>query len=517
MVDRRDFILNSNQGCSFPRLAPAVSIFILFHLLLVCSEYALVTLTSILLLIFNSEMSNGSSFSDGSDAPQVVIASPDPDTHKIPVNYSRGSEGKEVSSLDKEAFARNQPYGPSCYNHYQAGYGNCYNTYSREAQPTHLEFQIPVDRRRICGLRPLWFWIVAVLVVMLLIGATAGAVVGGMMRRQTKGSSPSPSTSSAATAELLGSQLSAVNWTDSTGIQRRAVFYQRNGTLHVSHNAAGEDSKTWAELNIEAQLPAGAVGAMNATPLAASFKSADASKDMSFSAVIYYLDTENNVRDLVSMADDLSTWSKGPLWDVTVAANPMSGLAAAAHMCTKGCLGDRIVVFQGSGGDLFSIHGPSWTEGPTRIVAANIGTPLALTQAAYVNGSNDEPPVEWTAEQTQLRLYYHRAQNIDEYFFNDGTPLAWTPGKTQQSNSFGLQNHFHKARIADRLADGRFRGSGIRSRDGCGPWSRSFALGPKQRRAGGDTEKLWQRRGELREGSDGPVRGQHRRPPSAVH
>ena len=83
---------------------------------------------------------------------------------------------------------------------------------------------------------------------------------------------------------------------------------------------------------------------------------------MSFSAVLYFLDTDNNVRDLVSTAVDLSTWSKGPLWDVIVAANPTSGLAAAAHMCTEGCLGDRIVVFQGSGGDLFSVHGPSWTD-----------------------------------------------------------------------------------------------------------------------------------------------------------
>ncbi|KAG8156574.1 hypothetical protein KVR01_013525 [Diaporthe batatas] len=371
-------------------------------------------------------MSNASSFSDGSDAPQAVFPSPELNTHKIPVNYS---EGKEVSSLDRGAYARNQPYGPSCYNHYKAGYGDCYDNYDRELQPRHVEFLRPTVSRRICGLRPAWFWTTAVLVVLLLIGATAGAVVGGMMRRQIKTSSPSPSTSSAAKAELLGSQLSAVNWTDSTGAQRRAIFYQRNGTLHVSHNAAGVDGKrVWGELDIEAQFPAGAVGAMNATPLAASFKSADAGKDMSFSAALYYLDTENNIRDLVSTADDLSTWSKGPLWGVTVAANPMSGLAAAAHMCAKGCLGDRIVVFQGTGGDLFAVNGPRWTEPPTRIVAANIGTPLALTQAAYVNGSSDDPPVQWTAEQTQLRLYYHRAQNIDEYLFNDKTPLAWTPG-----------------------------------------------------------------------------------------
>ncbi|KAH8787980.1 hypothetical protein F5883DRAFT_707082 [Diaporthe sp. PMI_573] len=369
-------------------------------------------------------MSNGSgSLSDGSDAPQVVLPCPDRYNHKIHVGYS---EDKEVLSSDREAFARNQPYGPSHYNQYNAGYSDRYNIYNRGVQ--HAEYQRPTSNRKICGLRPAWFWTAAVLVVLLLIGATAGAVVGGMMRRQSKTPSPESSTSSTSPTpkpELLGSQLSAVNWTDSAGTQRKAVFYQRNGTLHVSHNGGGNGRGSWTEMNIEDQFPAGAVAAMNATPLAASFTSADADADKFFSAALYYFDKDNNIRDLVSTSDDLAAWSKGPLWDVSVAASAMSGLAAAAHICAEGCLGDRIVVFQGSGGDLFSVHGPDWTDAPTRIVAANIGTPLALTPAAYVNSSSDDPPVDWTAERTQLRLYYHRAQSIDEFFFNDETPLVW--------------------------------------------------------------------------------------------
>ncbi|POS74385.1 hypothetical protein DHEL01_v207221 [Diaporthe helianthi] len=395
-------------------------------------------------------------FGNGSDAPQVVIPSPDPSTQKIPVTYS---EGKEVASLDEAEFARNQPHGPSCYNHYNTGYSEFYTSLGHEAlQPKGVELQRPRDSRRIYGLRPVWFWTVAVLVMLLLIGATAGAVVGGMMRRQTKltTTSDSSSTSSAPAPELLGSQLSAVNWTDSAGVQRKAVFYQRNGTLHVSHNAVySSNGKTaWAELNIESQFSAGAVAAMNATPLAASFKSVDAYKDTSFSAALYYLDTENNVRDLVSTAENLSTWSKGPLWEITVAANPTSGLAVAAHMCAKGCLGDRIVVFQGSGGDLFSVRGPRWTDAPTRIVGANIGTPIALTPAAYVNRSSDDPPVDWAADQTQLRLYYQRAQNIDEFFFNDETLLAWNAGKIRQKQGPALDASF----LTDYLTGSRFVG-----------------------------------------------------------
>lgn len=372
-------------------------------------------------------MFNGSgSLSDGSDAPQVILPSPDRDNHKIPVAYS---EEKQVSSSDTEAFARNQPCDASHYNRYNTGYSDQYNNVGKQ-----YEFEKPTRARRICGLRPAWFWTAAILIVLLLIGATAGAAVGAMMRRQSQTSSPASSTSSAPRAELLGSQLSAVNWTDSTGAQRKAVFYQRNGTLHMSHNGDSGDGKAgWTEMNIESLFPAGEVAAMNATPLAATFMSANAEADSFFSAALYYFDADNNIRDLVSNSDDLSTWSKGPLWDVTVAASAMSGLAAAEHVCKDGCLGDRIVVYQTSNGDLYSVNGPDWSDAPTRIVGANIGTPLALTPVPYVNTSrsDDDPPVEWTAEQTQLRLYYHRAQNIDEFFFNDETPLVWNAGKKQ--------------------------------------------------------------------------------------
>lgn len=264
--------------------------------------------------------------------------------------------------------------------------------------------------------------------MLLLIGATAGGVAGGMIRRQSEIPSPATETSSVPPAELQDSQLSAVNWTDSTGTQRKAVFYQRNGTLHVSRNSVSGGTTGWAELDIEGQFPAGSVAAMNSTPLAASvIGGGNADPDTSFSAALYFIDASNHIRDLVSMADDLATWTKGPLWNASVTASAMSGLAAAAHICAEGCLGDHIIVFQVSGGDLYSVHGPDWSDDPTRIVGANIGTPLALTSAAYVN--NTSGAVEWTAAPTQLRLYYHRDTNIDEFFFNDEAPLGWNAGE----------------------------------------------------------------------------------------
>lgn len=306
-----------------------------------------------------------SSPSQGSDAPEVLVPRPDRDNHKIAVVYS---DEKQVSSWDKEAFARNQPYEPSDY---EARYRN--HSYHGEQQSA---LQIPTGSRRICGLRPAWFWTASVFVMLLLIGATAGGVVGGMMRRQSQKPSPASASSPEPPAELLGSRLSAVNWTDSTGAQRKAVFYQRNGTLHVSRNGGSDGTALWSELNIEGQLPEGAVAAMNATPLAASvLGGANSDSDTSFSAVLYFMDDSHHVRDLVSTTEDLATWSKGPLWNASVVASPMSGLAAAAHVCADGCLGDRIVVFQASGGDLYSVHGPDWSGGPTRIVGANIGTP----------------------------------------------------------------------------------------------------------------------------------------------
>lgn len=375
-------------------------------------------------------MSNGSSsssLSQGSDAPQAFVPRPDLDNHKIPIEYS---DEKQVSGSDTEAFARNQPYGPSYYDRYLRNRPTFGAQFPVSRNPTRTAR----SRRRIYGLQPRWFWTVVVLTVLLLVGATAGAVVGGMMRRQSRAPSSAWSTSSPPPpAELQGSHLSAVNWTDSSGAQRKAVFYQRNGTLHVSRNGVGDGTAAWAELDIGAQFPDGEAAAMNATPLAAIVTggaNANADSEASFSAALYFIDPGNHVRDVVSTADDLATWAKGPLWDASVAASPMSGLAAAEHICMGGCLGDRIVVFQASGGDLYSIHGPDWSDPPTRIVAANIGTPLALTPAPFVNSSSGE--VDWEAEQTQLRLYYHRDASVDEFFFNDETPLEWNPGETDQ-------------------------------------------------------------------------------------
>lgn len=362
-------------------------------------------------------MSNGSgSLDEGSDAPQVLAPSPDRDNHKIPILYS---EEKEVPCWDTEAYSRNQPCVSS---HHNADY----RYIDHDEQQSAL--QSPASSRRICGLRPGWFWTAAVLIVLLLIGATAGGVVAGMMRQQSQKPSSASATSSAPAAELQDSQLSAVNWTDSTGAQRKAVFYQRNGTLHVRHNDGGGDGTAgWTEVNIEDQFSA---GAMNATPLAASvIGGANADADTSFSAALYFIDASNHIRDLVSTAEDLATWAKGPLWNVSITASAMSGLAAAVHVCAEGCLGDRIVVFQVNSGDLYSVHGPDWSDAPTRIVGANIGTPLALTPAAYVNSTSGA--VDWTATPTQLRLYYHRDINIDEFFFNDERPLDWNAGETQ--------------------------------------------------------------------------------------
>lgn len=83
-------------------------------------------------------------------------------------------------------------------------------------------------------------------------------------------------------------------------------------------------------------------------------------------------------------------------------------------------LGDHIVVFQVNGGDLHSVHGPDWSDTPTRIVGANIGTPLALTRAAYVNTSSG---CTTTATPT-----------LTSIFFNDKEPLDWNPGGNQRTS-----------------------------------------------------------------------------------
>ncbi|KAK7966032.1 uncharacterized protein PG986_000309 [Apiospora aurea] len=276
------------------------------------------------------------------------------------------------------------------------------------------------QKRTRCGLSPIVFWALIVAIILLVLGAVVGGIAAAVVRRDPK-----------LPSENGPSQLSAVNWTDSSNQQRKTVFYQRNGKLWLSQKDASSES--WTDLDIESRLSPPATGGdavklnpKKGTPLAAVVAPAPAGGHAAI--YLYYLDTGNNIRDIRTTSSDdtaTSTWTPGDLWEtVALSAAPNTDLTALAHYCPVGCLNQNMVVFQITEGSLYWADGRNWSN-RSRIVSANAATRLAM----YPSLRKDESTGKMDpTRRSEARLYYHRDGRIDEFIFNEKEKFGWIPG-----------------------------------------------------------------------------------------
>ncbi|KAK8855273.1 hypothetical protein PGQ11_011185 [Apiospora arundinis] len=301
---------------------------------------------------------------------------------------------------------------------------------------------LPGYKRPRCGLSPLTFWALAVILNLVVLGAIGGGIAAAVLRRDYKSenaninSIPDPADGAGPPPQ---SQLSAVNWTDASNKDHKTVFYQRDGKLWLSQWDAG--SVNWTHLDIESRLSPPAAGkeavALNPrtnTPLASVVAPAAADGGGGGHPVIYlyYLDAGNTIRDIRTTGDGTAsnaiTWAPGDLWSKTAApltATANTGLAALAHYCATGCLNQNLVVFQDRG-SLFWADGRNWSNA-TRNLSALSATSLAMFPAPFRDASSGKQD---DSRRTQARLMYHRDGRIDEYIFNDKVAFGWNPGTT---------------------------------------------------------------------------------------
>lgn len=279
-----------------------------------------------------------------------------------------------------------------------------------------------LDRRR-CGMSPRRFWGMVLGIGFLLAAAIAGGIVGGLFgnRSQTETSSleimgssdmPSPDVPIDPT---VTSQLSAVSWigTGASGcICCRALFYQQNGTLLMSRTVGNG----WVQQHLRSITDNSlALDVKSGTPLA-SIYTYQASGGSDEDITLFYLDSNNHIRDLVASSDDLGSWKQGQFWSSNVTTDDNSNLAAIGHYCPY-CLNSSLVVYQRDGGDLYSIHGRDMSI-QTHLDKTDDGTPLAMF-----------PGMNVAAGTAQIRLFFNRDGDIDEFIFNGDNALGWGSGK----------------------------------------------------------------------------------------
>ncbi|KAK8135395.1 hypothetical protein PG984_003335 [Apiospora sp. TS-2023a] len=318
-------------------------------------------------------------------------------------------------------------------------------------------------KRPRCGLSPVAFWALVVALNLLALGAIGGGIAAAVLRRESSKTennptSPTPGPADDGAPSQSQSQLSAVNWTDSSDNQHKAVFYQKKGKLWLSQNSA--PSTDWTALDIGSQLlppaegeEAVAINPKNGTPLASVVVPAGARGDNPV-IYLYYVDTGNTIRDIRTTATTsgapASPWAPGELWgkNSTLAATGNTGLAALAHYCAEGCMNQNAVVFQKQG-NVLSADGRDWSN-ITHIIAAVAGTSLALFPSPVL--TPDMQKYNYSLK-PQARLFYHREGLIIEAIFNDRFEFTWTAGYA------GVIKNIHKPpRLAAAVTTRNARG-----------------------------------------------------------
>lgn len=232
-------------------------------------------------------------------------------------------------------------------------------------------------------------------------------------KQRVKGSS-----SSAKTLLLDNSGLAAVNWTDSSGTDRSAVFYQ-DGSNSVMVALRDSISNEWTQSNVTAAIMnntgASRLDVLSGTPLAAVTNR--------YQVSLYYLTTTNSVAEI--WASDIvgEVWYAGALQTSLspLAALNGSHLSAFWQICTN-CSNSLYVVFQEDSGQLQMAN-----------LTNNVWASAALDESSSINGTGlaicpfteDEGAGKFGTDPGSLRMYSFDDTGLLELKEGPGTNFTW--------------------------------------------------------------------------------------------
>lgn len=184
------------------------------------------------------------------------------------------------------------------------------------------------------------------------------------------------SSSSGSNLLLSNSGLAAVNWTDTTGTERSAVFYQ-DGSNSVMVALRDSVSNEWTQSNVTAAIMnntgASRLDVLSGTPFAAVTNR--------YQVSLYYLTTANSVAEI--WASDIvgEVWYAGALQTSLSPLAAMNGshLSAFWQICTN-CSNSLYMMFQDNVGELqmANLTNNAWSLGSLNVSTAINGTGLAV-------------------------------------------------------------------------------------------------------------------------------------------
>ncbi|KAI2467463.1 hypothetical protein F4781DRAFT_433350 [Annulohypoxylon bovei var. microspora] len=253
----------------------------------------------------------------------------------------------------------------------------------------------------ICGIpRKTFFIFLGVgIAVIALVGGLAGGLTSnnhsGSKAASSSGSGSSGNGSSSDPAStnttekliLSNSRITASNWTDSSGVVHRTVFFQ---DIYNSIIARRWDSKgkSWTTDNLT-QLMAATTTPLNpqpGTPLA----SASMDLDPIYETHVWFTDPTNTIRSMASF-DALNrpdSWDNDTLDNAVLQTWPGSGLAAMWQRCWHAsCNGTWVVAYQRPEGAIKTANSSTWATATVAVDSSDVAANSSLAIIPQLDGA----------------------------------------------------------------------------------------------------------------------------------
>ncbi|KAI3397410.1 hypothetical protein diail_10741 [Diaporthe ilicicola] len=289
--------------------------------------------------------------------------------------------------------------------------------------PYYDQMHIQDDEERevkVCGMGNRVFMYVAIglLVFVLVLLATVLGVTLTMNGRQ--------SSSSRASSDILTilntTQLSAVNWTDTTGTARSAVFYQ-DSESSILMSLRDSISNNWYYSNVTKAVlnmtGADALDVLAGTPLAAVTNS--------YQVSLYYLTNDNHVAEIWASDITGEEWFAGEL-GTRLAPQAMEGskLSAFWQIC-ENCTNSLFLTYQEPTGgiQLCNLTNNTWSfAGPIGSGLSANGTGLAIRPFTDNDGAGRYGTID-----NALRVYhFDTSGKLLEIMYGPETNFTWVNG-----------------------------------------------------------------------------------------
>lgn len=276
------------------------------------------------------------------------------------------------------------------------------------------DIPVPVEPK-ILGLPKRKFKIAAAGLAILLL--TVLAIVLGVVF----GGGNSGAAAATSTLGLLDqTKLSAMNWTDGSGNNHLAVFYQHeSNALMVTQREAL--SNKWRSTNVTASImnatDSAGLDVLPGSPLAAVTDG--------FQCSLYYVTSDNRVAEVFSMDPELKIWAIG-VFGARIQARiaPGSRLGAVRQLC-QDCSRSIFITWQDEDGDiqLANFTANVWNLEAPIFRSAAPGTGLAISSFTDFRGTGPTG-----TDTTALRAYVSGGSTLMELMDGPENNFAWSVG-----------------------------------------------------------------------------------------